>query len=228
VSDPVAVTFDGDVAVVAMRAGENRFNRTSVDAIAAALDELAARPGPLALVTTGEGKFFSNGLDLEWMATAGDDATWLVDDVHALFARLLAFPAVTVAAVNGHAFAAGAMLAATHDWAVMRDDRGYWCINEVDLGLALTAPMYATLASRLPKRTLHEAALTGHRYPAAEALAAGIVHEVAPADEVVARAVALAAPLAGKDRSVIAAHKRLLHAEALGVIDQHRRDRDAT
>lgn len=221
-TDPVTVTFDGDVAIVTMAAGENRFNRASVDALAAVLDDLAAREGPLALVTTGEGKFFSNGLDLDWMATAGEDAAGLVDDVHALFARVLAFPAVTVAAVNGHAFAGGAMLAAAHDWAVMRADRGYWCINEVDLGLPLTPPMYATLASRLPRRTLHEAALTGHRYPADEALAAGIVHEVAPADEVVARAVALAAPLAGKDRKVIATHKRLLHAEALRTIEQHR------
>lgn len=215
----VDVAWQGDVAVVRMHHGENRFNRTSVTELTVALDELAGREGPLALVVTGEDRFFSNGLDLDWLLSGAADTAGFVHDVHRLFARLLAFPAVTVAAVNGHAFAAGAMFAAAHDWAVMREDRGYWCINEVDLGLPLTPEMYATLASRLPKATLHEAALTGHRYPADEALAAGIVQATAPADEVVARAVALAAPLAAKDREVIAAHKRLLHAEALAVIE---------
>lgn len=217
--DVVEVTWKDDVAVLRMHDGENRFNRTSVGELTAALDELAARDGPLALVVTGEDRFFSNGLDLDWLLSTGPESAGFVDDVHALFARLLAFPAVTVAAINGHAFAAGAMFAVAHDWAVMREDRGYWCINEVDLGLPLTPQMYATLASRLPKRTLHEAALTGHRYPAGEALAAGIVHDTAPADEVVDRAVALAAPLAAKDRTVVAAHKKLLHAEALAVIE---------
>lgn len=217
--DVVDVEWDGDVAVVRMHHGENRFNPTSVGELTGALDELAAREGPLALVVTGEERFFSNGLDLEWMLSAGSAASGFVDDVHRLFAKMLAFPAVTVAAVNGHAFAAGAMFAVAHDWAVMREDRGFWCINEVDLGLPLTPQMYATLASRLPKRTLHEASLTGHRYPAAEALAAGIVHDTAPAHDVVGRVVALAAPLAAKDRGVIATHKQLLHAEALAVIE---------
>jgi len=215
----VEVTWRGDVAVVQMRHGENRFNRRSVGALREAYGDLAGRDGPLAVVTTGADRFFSNGLDLDWMASEGTDASSaFVDEVHALLGQVLSLPAVTVAAVNGHAFAAGAMLAATHDWIVMRDDRGYWCIPEVDLGLPLTPAMYAALASRLPKRTLHEASLDGRRYTAAEAVAAGIADEAVPEAEVVDRAVAIATPLAGKDRRVIATHKQLLHAEALAVI----------
>ncbi len=215
----VEVTWRGDVAVVQMRNGENRFNRRSVGALVEAYDDLAAREGPLAVVTTGADRFFSNGLDLDWMMAEGAGAASFVSEVHALFGRVLSMPAATVAAVNGHAFAGGAMFAITHDWVVLREDRGYWCINEVDLGLPLTPPMYATLASRLPKRTLHQAALTGQRYTAAEAIAAGIADLAAPEDEVVERAVAIATPLAAKDRRVIAVHKRLLHAEALAAID---------
>ncbi len=65
-------------------------------------------------------------------------------------ARARASRAITVAAVNGHAFAAGAMLATAHDHVVMREDRGYWCLPEVDLGLPLTAAMYAVVAAHLP------------------------------------------------------------------------------
>jgi enoyl-CoA hydratase/carnithine racemase len=169
------------------------------------------------VVTTGEGKFYSNGLDLDWMAQAGDDAGPMVGDVQRLFGRLLRFPALTVAAVNGHAFAAGAMLASSHDYVVMREDRGYWCLPEVDLGLPLTTAMYAVLAAKLPHATLHDAVLTGRRYDAADALAAGVVHHVVPEDLVVEHAVELATELAAKNRSVITEHKRLLYAEAAAV-----------
>ena len=61
----------GDVWVLAMRSGENRFNRESMDALHGALDQVEQVEGPVALVTTGEGKFYSNGLDLDWLMAAG-------------------------------------------------------------------------------------------------------------------------------------------------------------
>jgi Delta3-Delta2-enoyl-CoA isomerase len=84
-------------------------------AISAALDEVEAAEGAKAVVTTGVGKFYSNGLDLDFMSTHPDDAESVLNDVHALFARVLTFPAPIVAALQGHTFAAGAMLALAHD-----------------------------------------------------------------------------------------------------------------
>jgi Delta3-Delta2-enoyl-CoA isomerase len=205
----------GQVRVLRMDDGENRFNRESIEAWHAALDEAEAVEGPLALVTTGTGKFYSNGLDLDWLSGAGEDAVGFIDDVHRLLGRVLGFGAITVAAVNGHAFAGGAMLATAHDHLVMREDRGYWCLPEVDLGLPLSPAMYEVIAAHLPRPTLHEAALTGRRYSGPDAVAAGIVTEVAPEDEVVDRAVAIAAGLADRNRSVVAAHKRLMYETAL-------------
>jgi enoyl-CoA hydratase/carnithine racemase len=207
----------GAVWLLRMRDGENRFNRRSVDELHAALDEVEDTEGPVALVTTGEGKFYSNGLDLDWLVAGGDDTAGFVDDVHRLFGRILGFGAVTVAAVNGHAFAGGAMLASAHDFVVMRSDRGFWCLPEVDLGLPLTPAMHAVLAAHLPPKTLAEAALTGRRYNAAEALAAGIVDEAAKEKAVLEKAIALAEPLATKNRDVIREHKRLMYGEALRI-----------
>jgi enoyl-CoA hydratase/carnithine racemase len=207
----------GDVAIVHMRDGENRFNGDSIRAWHAMLDELDAAEGPLAVVTTGEGKFYSNGLDLDWMSANPDVAGTHVDEVHRLLGRVLGFGGVTVAAVNGHAFAGGAMLVAAHDYVVMREDRGYWCLPEVDLGLPLTPAMHAVVSANLPRRAAHEAMVTGRRYTASQALAAGIVHHTAAESDVVERAVSIAAENAAKDRRVIAAHKRLSHADALEV-----------
>ncbi len=201
----------GHVRVLHLRDGENRFNRYSIDEINSALDEVTAIDGPVALVTVGDGKFFSNGLDLDWMQGGGASDTGFLEDVHRLLERVLRLDVITVAAINGHAFAGGAMLAAAHDFRIMRSDRGYWCLPEVDLGLPLTPVMYATVEANIPRPALTDAVLTGRRFSGEDALEAGIVHEIHSADELLARAVTIADAHVAKDRTVLHAHKILLH-----------------
>jgi enoyl-CoA hydratase/carnithine racemase len=205
----------GPVWVMHFRTGENRLNQGFVDEVNGALDRIEAAGLPTAVVTTGEGKFYSNGLDLDWLGSAADPGAFM-DEVHRLLVRVLTFPALTVAAVNGHAFAAGAMLATAHDFVVMRDDRGYWCLPEVDLGLPLTPIMYAVVAARLPRFTLHEAMTTGKRYDAEAAVMANIADESAPESEVLARAIERATDLAGKGH-VVTDHKRLMYSDVLAL-----------
>jgi len=209
---------DGSVFVLRMRGGENRFNLEWLDAANAALDRVEATRGRCALVTTGEAKFYSNGMDLDWLATEPHRAADYLRAIYRLLGRVLSFPAVTVAAVNGHAFGGGALLAVAHDFAVMREDRGYWCMPEADLGLPLTPEYVSLLRARLPGRTTHEALVTGRRYGGPDALAAGIVHQVAAEDQVLPRAVKIATDLAAKDRPTLAEHKRLLYGEAIGLL----------
>jgi enoyl-CoA hydratase/carnithine racemase len=207
----------GDVVLVRWADGENRFNRDSVARWHELLDDLESRDGPLAVVLTGQGKFFSNGLDLDAFATDPDAAGPILEGVHRLFGRMLLFPAFTVAALNGHAFAGGAMLACAFDQRVMRGDRGYWCLPEVDLGLPVTPGMLAVITSRLSTAAAADALVTGRRYGADEALALGIVEHTAAEADVVGRAVELASEMAGKNRAVIADHKRQLFASAAAV-----------
>ncbi len=209
----ISLDRDGDVWILRMAAGENRFNQEWLDAMHAALDQVEAADGPAALVSTGEGKFYTNGLDLDWLAGDPEAGAFLAG-VNKLNARLLTLPLPTVAAVNGHAFGAGAVLAIAHDVAVMRADRGYWCMPEADLGLPVTGPMYAVLEAKLPRRAAQEAILTGRRFGGTDAAAAGIVHQAVAADLVLPQAIELAAGLAAKDRRTLAAHKRLLFGAA--------------
>jgi Delta3-Delta2-enoyl-CoA isomerase len=209
---------DGDVFVLRMRGGENRFNLEWLDGVNEALDRVEATEGACALVTTGDGKFYSNGMDLDWLATVPSQAGDYLRAIYRLLGRVLGFPAITVAAVNGHAFGAGALLTVAHDFAVMRADRGYWCMPEADLGLPLTAEYVSLLKAKLPGRTMQEALLTGRRYGGSDALAAGIVQQAAGEDEVLAEAVKIAAGLAGKDRTTLAEHKRLLYGDAMDTL----------
>jgi enoyl-CoA hydratase/carnithine racemase len=204
------------IHVLRMRDGENRFNRASLDAFNAALDRVEQSDFPSALVTCGEGKFYSNGLDLDWMAGAGQAAAIEnVQRVHELLGRLLTFPLVTVAAINGHAFAAGAMLTLAHDFRVMRSDRGYFCLPEVDLQIPFTPTMNALILTRMPNTTAQEAMVTGRRYGAQQALERGIVSQVESEAEVLPKAIALAKSLAGKHRPTLATIKRAAYAEVL-------------
>jgi len=177
---------------------------------ARALDTAEASTGPAALVTTGAGRCYSNGLDLAALAALGARAWDAVRGLEALLARLLAFPLPTVAALNGHAFAGGALLALAHDFRVMRADRGWLCLPELDLatGQSMTAGMLALLDARLEGPVAHELLASGRRLAAAEALARRAIDAVAPDADVVARAVALAAAQADKDRATLAALKR--------------------
>lgn len=207
---------DSGVAVIRMNLGENRFNPTTLDGLEAALDQAEATDGPSAVVLTGEGKFFSNGLDLEWLAAAeAGDRNRTLARVYELFARLLEFPTPTVAAVNGHAFAGGGMLALCCDWRVMREDRGYFCLPEADIGLVFTPGMNELITHRLTAATARDSMLTGRRYSGPESLADGIVDRLAGEDRVVPEAIAIAEPLAGKGRYAQQGIKRGISGPAI-------------
>lgn len=211
-----------EVFVLTLTAGDNRFNPTSIAAWHAALDEVEASAGAAALVTTGTDKFYSNGLDLDWMGAqppeSAESTGAMVSDVIKLMGRVLGFPMYTVAAVNGHAFAAGAMMALAHDARVMRTDRGYFCLPEADLGMPLAPGMAAIIQARLDAQVAHEAVITGRRFPADECLAKGIVDAVAPEAEVLRDAVALAVPQAAKNRAAVGVLKQNLYGPVLAVM----------
>lgn len=197
---------------------ENRFSPEWILAVHQLLDEVEAHEGPAALVTTSSGKFYTNGLDTTWVFANLDKLPSYLDSIHTVYTRILAFPMATVAAVTGHAFGGGAMLATAHDFRVMRADRGYYCLPEVTLNMPFTVGMSALVTARLPKQSAIEAMLTGRRYGGADALAAGIVDETADGDGVVAAAVARAAVLTGTRGANLAGIKRGIHRDVLAAL----------
>ncbi len=211
------LTREGDVFVLDLGEGENRFNAESLDSIETCLSEIEAA-APCALVTTARGKIWSNGLDLEWIAAQGDGAIPFVGRVHELLARVLEIGVPTVAALQGHVFAAGAMFALAHDERLMRSDRGFFCLPEVDIRIPFTPGMNALIASRLPIAAAHEAMTTGRRYGGGEAARAGIVTQALAEHEVLPAALARAQALSGKDRDTLRTIKQRLYAPALDAL----------
>ncbi|CAN5406233.1 enoyl-CoA hydratase/isomerase family protein [soil metagenome] len=219
-------TREGDVVVLRFDSGENRFTPALLDQVDDTLSAIEAivfgaseAATPIALVTTGTGKFFSNGLDLDWIMANQDLAGENLSRVHAMFARVLRLPCITVAALNGHAFAGGGMLALAHDFRVMRADRGYFCLPEVDLGMPFTDGMRELITGRLSKQTAHEAMVTGRRYSGQDAQAAGIVDLALAEDRVLPEAIDFAASLAAKASKVVATIRTDMYRPALAALD---------
>jgi enoyl-CoA hydratase/carnithine racemase len=209
------------VFVLDLGAGENVFSPEWITAVNDHLDA-AEKESPAVLVTTGSGRFYSNGLDLDWLGTHLDRYDSYLDRVEGLTSRLLTFPMPTVAAMPGHAFGFGAILALAHDFRIMREDRGYFCLPEVDLGLPLSPGMVALLRAKLPPQTVVEAATTGRRYGGPEALAAGIVQGTSTLEALLGSALERAAGLGGKDGRTLGGIKRELFQD---VVERLRGDR---
>ncbi|KAH9001451.1 ClpP/crotonase-like domain-containing protein [Lactarius akahatsu] len=123
-------------------------------------------------------KFFSNGLDF---ASAVADPAWFPATFDPLLLYLLTFPLPTVAAINGHCFAGGAMLSLAFDYRVMTDGvkRNAWmCMNEIDIGAAWPVSFAAIVRAKVSATATHRFVVEGHRFTPMEARDAGLVDEI--------------------------------------------------
>lgn len=208
------LTRDGAVWVLTLCHGDNRFNDTSLDAWDAALDEIEATPGNTALVITGgDPKFFSNGIDLDhFLGEGGPGMGYLmktfVPRLDAFLLRMARLPLPVVIAINGHCYAGGALLASTGDILLMRADRGRFCFPEVDIKMPFTENMTEIVKLRPNAASAWRMASTGVAWGGEEALAAGVIDQALPAEQLLPTAMAIAAELAKKDRATYGLIKR--------------------
>ncbi|MGR6924447.1 enoyl-CoA hydratase-related protein [[Actinomadura] parvosata] len=201
-----------DVFILDIGDTENRLHPDWIASVNALLDEVEKGDGPRSLVTVAQGKFFSNGLDLDWVLANTGQAEEYVSDVQRLLARMLTFPVVTVAALQGHAFAAGAMFSLAHDFRVMRRDRGYWCLPEAQIDLPFTPGMSALVRARLTAQVAHEAMVTARRYGGYDAVAAEIVDASADATTIRAAAIDMARDQTAKAGPTLGTIKARMYA----------------
>ncbi|XP_028778113.1 enoyl-CoA delta isomerase 1, peroxisomal-like [Neltuma alba] len=131
---------------------EHRLNPTLLNAIRSALRRVRSEASSSsALVTTAHGKFFSNGYDLAWAeARSFKDRKLLMDSLlRSVVTDLISLPMPTISAVSGHASAAGCILALSHDYVLMRSDRGFLYMSELDIKLVLPPWFMAILKAKI-------------------------------------------------------------------------------
>jgi len=215
--------------ILTMDAGENRWNTTFVREFSLALEEIEKDTGPGALVTCAtDPKFFSNGLDLDWVKSPedhpeGGDREVFGKEFMFLMGRIITLPIPSICAINGHAFGAGFMLSLCHDVRIMREDRGFLCANEIQLGMSIPRPELALFRHKIPANSFFETVQLSKRWTGPNALEAGIVQHVSPIDKLIETARAKAeelAPLA-TDRENFGAQKEKLYGENAAINLEH-------
>ncbi len=211
----VTLSTTSPVWILNLGADENRFSSEFLSDVDQALTQIADSPEPAALMITATGKFFSNGLDLEWLQANSGEWNAHVSSVQSMFARVLTLPVPTVCAINGHCFAAGSMLALACDYRVMRTERGFFSLPAIDNHIPLAVGMTSLIQAKLSPRTSHDLMTTGWRYDASAALAAGIVDAICDADVLIDTACDMVAALAGKDRATLGAIKSTMYASVV-------------
>ena len=220
---PIEYRLEERVAVVTMNSGENRFNPEFLEAFEGLLDEIEHRTEATALlVGSAHEKIWSNGLDLEWLQCESvrdpDAAVGISQRLTRFLRRLLTYPLITIAAINGHAFAGGAIMACAFDFRFMRTDRGYFCFPGVDLGIAILPGMDAILKKALPVPLVLEAQLTGKRYTALELEARQVVVKACPINDLLPEALAFARSQ-NKSREILGTMKEVTFKNILRVMD---------
>ncbi|KAG0366639.1 hypothetical protein BGZ54_005093 [Gamsiella multidivaricata] len=221
-SQLLSITRDGPLFILTMLDNDNRFTTEFCAAICDALDhvsEVVYNEGltEAALISRGASeKFYSNGLHIEKaFSVPGFTENIFMPMLH----KILVFTIPTVACVNGHAFAGGMLMAMAHDYRVMRSDRGFMCMNEIDLPSPLPSGMSALLRYKLPHHVYRSVVLEARRYSGKDALANHIVDAIPDTDGIdatfeLAKKLALKIAPKSKAGSIIQNIKEDMYPEA--------------
>ena len=213
---PDTIRIDRDdrgVATVTMDRPDvrNAFDDRLIAELHHAATGLAADDSVRVVVLTGAGAIFSAGADLNWMRSM---KTWTFDEnvadstrMDAMFRSLYDLPKPLIGRINGHALGGGTGLTAVCDIAVAVEG-ALFGFTEVVLGLApaVISPYVVRKVGRSFARAVF---VTGERFDATRALAAGLVHEVVTLDDLDAAVQRAVERCLKAGPNAIAAAKRL-------------------
>ena len=216
--------LEADVAVVTLNRPE-RFNAISAEmsgTLVAALERSGTEAR--AAVVTGEGKAFSSGADLAELLddyeANGPDLGRILDTVfHPVVEALTNCRVPTVAAINGVAAGAGLGLALGCDLRVMAQSASMTSAFTA-IGLVPDSGTTWLLPAHVGVSTALELTFTNRRVRAEEARELGLCVEVVDDDQVVRRAVEIAASLADLVPDSLVATRKLIRGSAEAGFDR--------
>jgi methylglutaconyl-CoA hydratase len=218
----IQLGLEGKLATLTLNRPDKR-NAISfelIDDLLRAFDEVA-KSDAIILILTGAGKAFCSGMDLDNLkALTGRTPEQNLQDSKTmvqLFRSLYEFSKVTIAAVNGAAIAGGTGLALLCDFTLASPDAkfGY---TEVRIGF-VPAIVATFLLRQVGEKHARDLLLTGRLFDAAEAARMGLINEIVPGEQLMARARQLASVLMENSSASLFATKKLLTDHARSEID---------
>ena len=162
---------------------ENRFNPLFLDEFESCLAEVERNSGYRGLILTGSGKYFSNGMDTQYISSNISTASAIQKRVELVMSRILKLPLVTVSLVNGHCTAAGAILSLCTDFRVMTE-RGLFFTPAVNLGIVYSQGFIEVVKSKVADPVLlRDILLLSHRFSSDDLLRLNLIDKKVPSIE---------------------------------------------
>jgi enoyl-CoA hydratase/carnithine racemase len=221
----IALTYDGDVAILLMQNGENRHNPAYAQDMLKSLQRVIENTSCKALViTSNDEKCFSLGIDTDWLMPAMkaqqfDEIKAFMHCMDDVFKTLLLFPLPVIAAINGHAFGNGAILACACDFRFMRSDKGFFCFPEVDLSIPFLPGMIEFVKKAMPYYRFNEMKLSGRRVSGVELEQDHVIEKAYDSQEALMLGAVEYAKTFDKKRGIFGEHKKRLHKHIVHTID---------
>lgn len=195
------------------------FTDYGIEAINLRLDELDEVEGGLCLITTSNHpRTYSAGLNMDNFMQPVRKVQSFLGNIQRLFARFMKLSYPTIAAINGHCFAAGLMLAFAHDFRIMaKTDIARLCLSEINIGMSLPPGMAILIRNKLSHKVFKEMASFGRKYSPEECLELDIVDQISLPDSLISDAKTIAYKYKEKSefRTEFAAIKKVMNQEAI-------------
>ena len=209
------------VAVMRMCNGINPQNLAFAGAMKTTIENILTDSTISSIVLTSDDeKNFSQGVDLAWIVDRinANDTQAVKDFMYGMndvFKAFLLSPVPTIAAINGHAFGNGAILACACDFRFMRKDRGYFCFPEIDVDVPFRPGIIDIAAKAVPKLLLQKMIYTGKRCTAEEMEKEGVIEKACENSEETIKAAIAFAKSFQKGRKIFYDNKKALNGTVL-------------
>jgi enoyl-CoA hydratase/carnithine racemase len=215
---------DGKVAIISMDNGKNANNLEFAQELLALLQQVEAEKTNKALIlTSSDEKNWSQGIDVMWLMSSiqsgkHDDVKAFLSTMDEIYSVMMQYPMPIIAAINGHTFGNGIVLAAACDFRFMRADRGYVCFPEVDMNIPFVPGLIDVILKALPQQTFNEMMLTGRKMSPTEMADARFIDQLFDDVNALQRGALEFAQTFNKSRPIFAEHKRRLHKPVLDAL----------
>ena len=214
------------VGIITMNNGENRHNPDFVRALLGAFDEIEGDTEiSSVIIVSSDPKNWSQGIDIQWIsaAIAKNELQEIRDFMYGLnriFKRILLYPMPVIAAINGHAFGDGSIMACACDFRFMKADRGFFCFPEIDINIPFLPGMLAIVRKALPNHKLEELIFSGKRAVAAELEAHHVIVKACDNEEALMQEAMAFAKTFNKGRTIFGEMKKRMHGSIIEIMEK--------
>ena len=215
---------EGKVAIISMDNGKNANNLEFAQQLLGLLQQVEEEKSNKALIlTSSDEKNWSQGIDVPWMMGSiqngkHDDVKAFLHTMDACYTAMMQYPMPIIAAINGHTFGNGCVIACACDFRFMRADRGFFCFPEVDMSVPFLPGLIDVILKAMPRYRFNEMILSGRRLSAVELKDDKVIDQTFEgADALFAGALAYAKTFT-KGRAIFAEHKRRLNKPAVDAL----------